>query len=214
MNITDNPYTTSGTGLPPPSGTKSPLAGTNIISKLLQPTVTQPDWQKLLDQYMQPYQSIYDAQMAALQQRIAAQSQLANQRFSGSDTSTMARLSDEHSDLARRIVNTLAGQGLYNSGATGFQQGREDLRYKRAQTDASNQLLDYLTGLQNQLADAQYQGQLGLANTRLGLGTTIGSLYQPTVGPSKAASILGTGWETPLPPTSSFSKIFGKAYGG
>lgn len=213
MNITDNPYNTSGTGLPPPSGTRSPLAGTNITRALSQPSYTQPDWQQLLDQYLSPYQSMYDAQMKAWQDRVAAQSQLAQQRFQGSDTSTMARLSDEHSDLARRIVNTLAGQGLYNSGATGFQQDRENLRYKRAQTDASNQLLDYLTGLQSQLADQRFQGLLGLQNQRMSIASMLPTMYQPTVNPSPLSNIFGTATQ-PTSTQSPYSSIFGKAYGG
>lgn len=196
---------------------KSPLAGTNIASALSQPSFTQPDWSGLLNTYMQPYQSIYDVQMAALQKRIGAQTQLANQRFTGSDTSTMARLADEHSELGRRIVNTLAAQGLFDSGGRRFQQAQEALRYKRAETDASNQLLDYLTGLQNSLADAQFQGQLGLANQRLQTASTLGSLYQPTVNPSPLSGLFpsaNSGVPQAQPAQTPFSTIFQKAYAG
>lgn len=199
-----------------PPVVRAPWAGRGAaLGALGAPTITQPNWEELLNQYLAPYQSIYDAQMAALQNRIGAQSQLAKQRFSGSDTSTMARLADEHTDLGRRIVNTLAAQGLFNSGATPFQQKREDLRYKRASTDASNALLDYLTGLQNQLADAQFQGQLGLANQRMSIGSMLPTLYQPTVSAPRISTLISgtTPSAAPRVPGSALGSIFQKAYG-
>lgn len=164
-------------------------AGSASATNTVTPTVvtgggyTQPDWSGLLNTYLQPYQSIYDAQMKAFADRVAAQSQLAQNRFQGSDTSTMARLLDTHNQNVRDINHALAARGLFNSGDQPFQQEREALGYKRAQTDASNQLLDYLTGLQSQLADQRFQGLLGLQNQRMSLASTLGSLYQPTVNP-------------------------------
>lgn len=182
------PYPTQTVG----PGNTAPSTGGVLPSLTQGGGYTQPDWTSLLNTYLQPYQSIHDAQIAALTGRVGAQSQLAKQRFSGSDTSTMARLGDEHADLARRIVNTLAGQGLYDSGARQWQQNREALRFKRAQTDASNQLLDYLTGLQSGLADARFQGLLGLQNQKMSLASMLGSLYQPTVNPAPVTRLYPT----------------------
>lgn len=142
-----------------------------------------PDYNQLLTQWFNPYLTQYNS---AQQQALAwlnSQSQIAQNRFNQGDTSTMARLKDIHDIALRDITNGLAARGILNSGETKYQNQQENLRYKRASYDASNQLLDYLSGLQQQYALNQQSSYGNLLNTETGLAGTLAQIYQPYYTP-------------------------------
>lgn len=101
-------------------------------------------------------------------------------------TSTVARLGEAHQDAARGITNALASRGILRSGETGFQQSRENLNYTRAQYDARNRLLDYLSGLQSGFVSAERQRAQALAQARMQAALAIQGMYQPTWAPNPA----------------------------
>lgn len=134
-------------------------------------------------------------------------------------TSTVARLGEAHQDAVRGITNALASRGILRSGETGFQQGRENLNYTRAQYDARNQLLDYLSGLQSGFVNAQRQRQQALAQARLAAALQIQGMYQPTwqANPARPGiptfnidtRLLTGGGVPPPPPVTSRRNPFG-----
>ncbi len=77
--------------------------------------------------------------------------------------STVARLDQAHTDRLRQIKNVLAARGALRSGETGYQLGREQEDYTRAQYDARQQVVDYLAGVQAAFAQSERQRQMTLA---------------------------------------------------
>ncbi len=153
-----------------------------------------PDYQALLNQWLAPYQQQYDA---ANQQALAGlntQEQLAQNRFNQGDTSTMARLKGAHEDMVQHITNSLAARGILHSGQLGFENKREDLAFKRANYDASNQLLDYLSNLQQQYLSGQQSAMAGLNDQQLSIAEQLAQIYQPTYqDPNSYQAALGGG---------------------
>lgn len=76
---------------------------------------------------------------------------LANEN-TASGISLLARMNQAHMDQQRYIPNRLNAHGILASGETGYQLGREQTNYARAQADSSAQLLDYLTGINSGIA--------------------------------------------------------------
>lgn len=64
-----------------------------------------------------------------------------------SGISVLARIGQAHTDQNRYIKNRLAAHGILGSGETGFELGREQTNFARAQADSASKLLDYLTGI-------------------------------------------------------------------
>jgi hypothetical protein len=77
--------------------------------------------------------------------------------------STQARLTQAHNDQVRIIKDALAARGLLHSGETGYELNRENQAYSQANYDATQQLVDYLAGVQSALAQAQQAQQAQLA---------------------------------------------------
>lgn len=71
--------------------------------------------------------------------------------------STEFRLDQAHQDAVRNITNALAAKGSLHSGEAGFQLGRENQAYGQAQNDATQKLLDYLSGVQAAYASNEQQ---------------------------------------------------------
>lgn len=138
-----------------------------------------PDYTSLLNQWMNPYQNLYNSSQQQALAWLNSQSQIAQNRFNQGDTSTMARLKDTHEQALQGIVNSLAARGILHSGENKYQTGLENERYKRAEYDASNQLLDYLSGLQQQYALNQQSALGGLINQQTGLASQLAGIYQP-----------------------------------
>lgn len=138
-----------------------------------------PDYRQLLEQWMQPYMEQYNAALKALEAETAGSGQIASQRFRSGETSTMARLADQHTDAVRQITNSLADRGLLSSGDRSFYGQREDTRYTRAKYDASNQLIDYLRGLASAAAERRRQMLDALNQQRLATAGQLGDLFQP-----------------------------------
>jgi hypothetical protein len=88
--------------------------------------------------------------------------QLADQN-TAAGTSTQARLTQAHDDAVRQLKNALAARGLLHSGETGFELNRENQAYTQANYDATQQLVDYLAGVQSALSQAQQQQAAQLA---------------------------------------------------
>ena len=81
--------------------------------------------------------------------------------------STQARLSQANTDAIRRIKAVLGARGLFRSGETGYQLGREQTDYTRAQYDARQKLVDYLAGVQSALVQAERARQAALYQSQL-----------------------------------------------
>jgi hypothetical protein len=77
-------------------------------------------------------------------------------------TSTVARLNQAYADAQRNVVNALASRGMMRSGDYAYNRNQADLTGKRAQWDATKQLVDYLTGIQSGFAAAEHARQTGL----------------------------------------------------
>ena len=69
--------------------------------------------------------------------------------------STLARLKQAFQDAVRNDTNQLGGRGIYRSGETGFQLGREQTAYARSQYDARQALLDFLSGRESSFTAAE-----------------------------------------------------------
>ena len=95
------------------------------------------------------------------------------EKNTSSKLSTVARLNEAHSDAIEGIRNALAARGILSSGETGYQLGREDTAYGRSQSDARNQLLDYVAGLQSAFDEAERQQQWALAQAAMGAAASI-----------------------------------------
>lgn len=96
--------------------------------------------------------------------------------------STVARLQQADQDAVRGINNSLAARGMFRSGETGFQLGRENQNYTQAQYDATQKLVDYLSGVQSAYTQAeqarqqaQYQAQQTALGNWLNLNPTFGA---------------------------------------
>lgn len=100
-----------------------------------------------------------------------------------SGISLLARINEAHDDRNRYIKNRLAARGILQSGETGFQLGREQTNYARAQADSSGKLLDYLAGINAGIAQyLQWQAQMEA------LQKALANLYAPQgFGPSGGA---------------------------
>lgn len=184
---------------PPFLGNQPGAVGSMSIPNINQGSFSYPNYNELLQQWLAPYLQQYQGNLAAQQAAAQTNIALARQRYQGGDTSTIARLGDIHNIALRDITNTLAARGILRSGETPYQTSQENLRYKRARTDAENQLLDYIRGIQQALADYQQQGQMSLAQQQMSLAQTIGGLYQPTWNPPGTSSAIQWAQQNILP---------------
>lgn len=109
-----------------------------------------------------------------------------------SGLSILARLGQAHTDNLRYIKNTLTAHGILGSGETGFRTGREQTSYAGSQADASQKLLDYLSGLNSGVAQyLQYQALMdALRNAAAGGGGGGGGTPPGEVPPPSG----GDGW--------------------
>lgn len=90
-----------------------------------------------------------------------------------SGISLLARLNEAHADQNRYIVNRLAAHGLLDSGETGFQSGREQTNYARAQADAGAKLLDYLANINSGIAQYnQWKAMMDAIQSAMAYGGT------------------------------------------
>ena len=69
--------------------------------------------------------------------------------------STLARLQKAVSDARRGSINSLAARGMLRSGETGFQLGEIGLAGKQQEFDARRSVMDYLSNVQSQYAQAE-----------------------------------------------------------
>lgn len=77
--------------------------------------------------------------------------------------SLTARLAKAHTDAVRNIRNQLAARGIIRSGETPYQLGEEANQYKISTNDATQQLLDYLTGAIGAFTQSERQRRQQLA---------------------------------------------------
>jgi hypothetical protein len=100
--------------------------------------------------------------------------------------STQARLGQAHADATRQIRQNLAARHALQSGELGYQVGRENTAYGAAQNDATQALLDAISGLNSQYVTNQRAGTAAL-NTGLGEATNRQIGLNPATGSAKAA---------------------------
>jgi hypothetical protein len=81
----------------------------------------------------------------------------------GNTFSTTARLSKAHADALQSIKGALAARGLLHSGELGYQTGREENNFETGTYDATQRLLDYLSGVQGSYATGEQQRQAAAA---------------------------------------------------
>ncbi len=102
------------------------------------PGWTTPDYNSIIDRLLGPLRSQID-----LQSNLArANAQLAQ-----------SGLSEQHKLALKSMIATLQAHGLGTSGEPHYRKNLEDNQYQRATNLAANQLLAYLTSLQNQLQE-------------------------------------------------------------
>lgn len=147
-----------------------------ILDNLNGPHTSFPDYAALVEQYLAPYQQGFEAQMQALRAQIEAQMGMAQQQ----GEVTQKELSDIHGKALQSIDNNLGARGLADSGDADYLPAQENKRYESAKTGQANQLLQYLTQLQNTLTNQQLAGLQGLQQQRLDLMKWLPSVYQPT----------------------------------
>jgi hypothetical protein len=73
--------------------------------------------------------------------------------------SILARLKDAAQQTAKRTTDVLGSRGLFRSGETGYQFGRNQLYASQANYDATNKFLDYIMGVQAAYIQAERQRQ-------------------------------------------------------
>ena len=71
--------------------------------------------------------------------------------------SIVARLMDAAKQTNKRTVDVLGSRGLFRSGETGYQLGRNQLGSNQARYDSTNKFLDYLMGVQAAFTAAERQ---------------------------------------------------------
>lgn len=91
--------------------------------------------------------------------------------------STVARINQAHQDAIEGIRNALASRGILSSGETGYQLGREDLATTKTRYDATQQLLDYLNGVQSGFVQSERARSMGLANAASAAASRL--MYRP-----------------------------------
>ncbi len=96
--------------------------------------------------------------------------------------------------MVQHITNSLAARGILHSGQLGFENKREDLAFKRANYDASNQLLDYLNQLQQQYTSGQQNALGQFGNQQMTIAEQLAQIYQPAYSDpnSYAAALPGS----------------------
>jgi hypothetical protein len=82
--------------------------------------------------------------------------------------SLTSRLDAAHQAALSNMQYALAARGMTHSGAVGVGAGLEGEQYKQARFDATNQLLNYLAGVQSAFAEAQRQQALAANQAREG----------------------------------------------
>lgn len=115
--------------------------------------------------------------------------------------STMARIEQARQDQARAVERHLASRGLLRSGETGFLTQRAHTDFLRLQSDARQQLLDYLAGvqsafLQSERARQQQTWQAMLeALLRSGQQGPPGGAAPPPAAPGAAGPVLRSAFQ-------------------
>lgn len=114
-----------------------------------------------------------------------------------SGVSQSAQLDRTHADNLRDIKNALAARGILSSGETGFQMGNENKDYTVAQSDALNNLLDYIKGVQQAFTQTAQDQNAGLAEAaQTAMQTQSGLPQNQPTDPFQAKLVKGTGWYT------------------
>ncbi len=130
-----------------------------------------------MDQYIGPYQSIADQQLAAMQEAQDKQAGFAREAYGINSDS----YKEAHTDALRNIVNSLAARGMLQSGDRGWLRAKENRRYQRQSGLAANSLAAYLAGLASSMQQARFSSQAGLAQQRLGLSQWLPQAFPTTV---------------------------------
>lgn len=139
-----------------------------------------PDYNALLSQWMQPYQTQYNAGQQGALAQLNTGSQIAQNRFNQGPYSTLSQLKTQHETAVRNMINSLAARGILHSGEKPYQTNVENQRYGQAKNDASNQLLDFLNNLQQQYASQQLSALGNLQDQQTSLAEQLAQIYQPT----------------------------------
>jgi hypothetical protein len=84
------------------------------------------------------------------------------QQNTAAGTSILARLGKEHTDTTRRIPDNMAARGILFSGETGYQLGEEANRFKLAQYDATQGLLQQVSGAYQAMVDRENDRRMQL----------------------------------------------------
>lgn len=101
--------------------------------------------------------------------------------------SIWARLMDAAKQQQKRTVDVLGSRGLFRSGETGYQLQRGQLAADQARYDATNKLMDFLTGAQSAYVQAEMQRQALLLQEQLAAAER-GSGLPPTQPPTQPPS--------------------------
>jgi hypothetical protein len=118
-----------------------------------------------------------------------------------SGISVLARLNQAHADQNRYIQNRLAAHGILDSGETGFQAGREQTNYARAQADSAGKLLDYLSGINSGIAQyQQWQAMMDALRAAQAGGPAVDSA---NTGPAPPPLYTGPGYGGVVSPSQS-----------
>lgn len=81
-------------------------------------------------------------------QAVSPETQAAAEALNKAGLSTFAQNQQHSQDAFRGITNALAGNGILDSGETGFQYGRQNQADAQTRYGSINSLLDYLNGAQ------------------------------------------------------------------
>jgi hypothetical protein len=157
-----------------------------------------PDYNAIIDRLMAPIKAKLDAQLKALE------AQTAFQRSLGTDN---ARLQQEsikaiHEQAQKSINDTNTAHGLLDSGDTHYRHNQESANFSRQSQLQANQLLAYLTNLENQLRQQVIDQQNALETALLNAQDYAATNYSPTKQP--LSSLFNPAASSVIPPAGRY----------
>lgn len=135
-----------------------------------------PNYDDIIAKAMAGWQALSQAQLGALGAQVGAQSDIAK----ANAALAQQQLDAQHKENIHNLDQNLAARGLYQSGEQPYQTGRENRSYTYATTTAANNLLAFLTQLQDQLVNAKLAALQEQQAQQQQLLTTIPAQYPAT----------------------------------
>lgn len=141
-----------------------------------KPVAQAPDYTSLINQYMGPWQKLYEQQIANLESNQSTARSLAEKNAE----LAKERLNIAHNDAVLAIQHALGAQGLTDSGDMGYRMHRENKLYNNALSMNANSLASYLNNLAQQMQSQQLAGQQQLQSERQSLLPWLAQNYPAT----------------------------------